>query len=1190
MKGGAAAKKPGAGGAQASISSFFKPKPAVPAGTNVRGSAATPSSANVVPRQPAANCEMPTRVGDDVMEIAEEPQPQAAAIAAGKRARAESDTKFATGTVHAESGACSDEEAPTRKTRRRARVSLKESSSEEEEEEEGARGATTRVVVDSDGGSEAAGGASSEPTPMRAAIKTKREPRPAISKPKMPSEPSDPKGKDAEETIDEKRHEMFVKKVGLFQKNEMMRAADTGSTEGREEIGSGKLQTCALTFPRSAKLTPFETQVVEIKNKHPDKVLLVECGYKYKFLGRDAEIAAKVLNIFHHIDHNFLTASIPTFRLQVHTRRLVEAGYKVGVVRQMETAALKAAGDNRNKQFKRELCEVYTKSTMLVEDVDVLGEHAHVNGGSSANSVYMMCICEHVVEGEQVRIGMVCIDTASGDIVYDEWEDSELRQNLASRVVHLAPRELLLPEGLSKTTERLLKRLVAPLAMSQASEVRVEMMKKHHFVRESAEKRIGKFFQDASKRSGDDDACIDGDNACEIGCVSEGTIGSLGGESVMSLPTPVVCCLGGLLHYLSEFKLDRVLGLTSNFWRFSSPSHMMMDATTLMNLEVLQNQNDKTEHGSLLWLLKQTKTAFGARLLRHWITHPLLDKQRITARHDAVEELMEGPQATEAMAKHLKGIPDLERALTRLHYSKCSPNELVAVLRAFIKVGEIAKDAKKDVDTLRSSLLIWLVKGMPEPSSKLEGFLNAMDLKAACAVSSNGKAEPDTRNLLRGYKDRSQYPTIYDIKKDVADVEERLQEHLVHCRSLLGMRDLEYKTVLTSSHLLEVPNDKAGRVPKNWVKINGTKAAGRYHSPEVQELQQDLMRCHERLDAQTNTAWQEFQAQVAECYGTLHAVVQRLAVLDCLLSLSEVAKNGGWCRPTLYDDHQLRVVGGKHPTVDALMGGGYVPNDMDLSHGGQVAMVITGPNMGGKSSFMRANALLVIMAQVGSFVPADEMHMGVFDNVFTRMGAEDFIAQGRSTFMVELQEAADILVRATSRSLIIMDELGRGTSTHDGTAIAYATLRTLVQDIRAFTLFVTHYQLICQLQTEMPSQVGNYHMGYMEESENRIVFLYKLVTGSAKRSFGLNVALLAKLPEDIVQRAASMSQRLEAHVQEKLGECLAVLAAKVMHQVGTATESAGIDTAADEAANGLAGRLMAFAKEARQLLSARTLI
>jgi len=263
------------------------------------------------------------------------------------------------------------------------------------------------------------------------------------------------------------------------------------------------------------------------------------------------------------------------------------------------------------------------------------------------------------------------------------------------------------------------------------------------------------------------------------------------------------------------------------------------------------------------------------------------------------------------------------------------------------------------------------------------------------------------------------------------------------------------------------------------------------------------------------------------------------------------------------------------------MGGGYVPNDVTLSHSGQKAMVITGPNMGGKSSYMRKTALLVIMAQVGSFVPADELHMGVFDNVFTRMGAEDFIAQGRSTFMVELQEASDILVRATSRSLIIMDELGRGTSTHDGTAIAYATLRTLVEDVSAFTLFVTHYQLICQLETELPTKVGNYHMGYMEEGDNRIAFMYRLVKGSAKRSFGLNVALLAKLPQEIVDRAAHMSKRLEAQVQKKLGECVEDLSCKVLNEVVLSVP------AGDEA---MFDKLMSYSREAKQLLSARSLL
>ena len=204
-------------------------------------------------------------------------------------------------------------------------------------------------------------------------------------------------------------------------------------------------------------------------------------------------------------------------------------------------------------------------------------------------------------------------------------------------------------------------------------------------------------------------------------------------------------------------------------------------------------------------------------------------------------------------------------------------------------------------------------------------------------------------------------------------MERLLDEHLVSCRHLLGIRDLEYKSVLTTSYLLEVANDKQGKVPKSWLKINGTQKASRYHSPEIQELQEERMRLHERLDAEIKVAWQQFQSRVAECYGELHAVVQRLAVLDCLLSLADVARKGGWCRPQLYDEHQLRIVAGKHPMVDALMTGSYVPNDVELSHTAQVAMVITGPNMGGKSSYMRQTALLVIMAQVPSPRPVSSL-------------------------------------------------------------------------------------------------------------------------------------------------------------------------------------------------------------------------
>ena len=943
----------------------------------------------------------------------------------------------------------------------------------------------------------------------------------------------------------DKVHAAFVDKVSLF-RDKQLRTAQEG--EAAERTERGRLVPCALVLPHGAKATPMEQQVMAIKAKSPDTVLLIECGYKFKFFGRDAEIAAKVLNIFHHMDHSFLVASIPVFRLQVHLRRLVEAGYKVGVVRQTETAALKAVSANKSKQFERKLCEVYTKSTMLVEDVDVLGEHTNVATGGAGGSVYMMCVSEETCADDKVSIGVVCVDTASGDIVYDDFQDGTMRSELAARVTHLQPRELVLPDELSSESRKLLARLTGG-AQGDRGAARVETIAARHFAPASAAEAVRRFFEKQQKPSAQGAGGTGvGDGCAEMGCVREGQIGAWGAESVSKLPGVVQRCLGGLMHYLSEFKLEQVLSLTSNFWRFTSASHMALDASVLENLEVLRNQNDGAEHGSLLWLLKSTRTAFGARLLRHWVTHPLVDRARIVARHDAVQELMGDPPALEQLAAHLRGLPDLERALARVHYGKCTPHELVAVLRAFLRLAGLAADARAQAPDLRAELLRALVGQLPDVAPRLQALLDELHLPAATRADERGKPAPDHHNLLRGYRVRAQHPRIFDLKEEAAGVEAQLAVHLRDVRRLLGMPDLEYRSILTTPYLIEVPIAKNSKVPRDWLKMNGTQKCARYHSPEVQELYAKLLRVQESLDAECARAWLEWQHSVAECYPELRQMVQCLAVIDCLLSLASVAQNGGWTRPEMAPDgeHCLEIEQGRHPMVDAVMGSGFVPNSTALAAGGETAMVITGPNMGGKSSYIRQNALIVIMSQIGSFVPAEAVRMGVFDAVYTRMGAEDFIAQGRSTFMVELQEASDILRRATNRSLVIMDELGRGTSTHDGTAIAYAALRTLVEEIKCFSLFVTHYQLLCQMQEDLPGRVGNHHMSFLEQDGDRVAFMYRLVPGRAGASFGLNVALLANLPRKVVDVAKHKSGQLEQAVKQRVELRSGAVFARVM--------------------------------------------
>lgn len=344
--------------------------------------------------------------------------------------------------------------------------------------------------------------------------------------------------------------------------------------------------------------------------------------------------------------------------------------------------------------------------------------------------------------------------------------------------------------------------------------------------------------------------------------------------------------------------------------------------------------------------------------------------------------------------------------------------------------------------------------------------------------------------------------------------------------------------------MVEIKNSAVSCIPTDWVKVGSTKAVSRFHSPFVVENYRRLNQLREQLVLDCNAEWLDFLENFGEHYHTLCKAVDHLATVDCIFSLAKVAKQGSYCRPTLQEEKKIIIKNGRHPMIDVLLGeqDQFVPNSTSLSDSERV-MIITGPNMGGKSSYIKQVALVVIMAQIGSYVPAEEATIGIVDGIFTRMGAADNIYKGRSTFMEELTDTAEIIRKATPRSLVILDELGRGTSTHDGIAIAYATLEYFIRDVKSLTLFVTHYPPVCELEKRYPEQVGNYHMGFlvnedgskqdsgdMEQMPDSVTFLYQITRGIAARSYGLNVAKLADVPREILQKAAHKSKELEGLV------------------------------------------------------------
>ncbi|XP_014830349.1 PREDICTED: DNA mismatch repair protein Msh3-like isoform X1 [Poecilia mexicana] len=915
---------------------------------------------------------------------------------------------------------------------------------------------------------------------------------------------------------DEEDPELAVTNLGFC----LSKITKSGGREGGKVAESPSDSSAPCRRSRST-YTPLEQQVMELKQQHKDVLLAVECGYKYRFFGEDAEIAAKELNITCHLDHNFMTCSIPTHRLFVHVRRLVSHGHKVGVVKQTETSALKASGTNRNALFSRQLSALYTKSTLVGEDVNPVCRVADVEEGGCADVVsdppdsFLLCISENWDKvKKQLSVGVVAVQPSTGDVFLDCFPDGPSRSELEGRILRINPVEVLVPSDLSDQTSKLLLSIANASAQTD-DRIRVERRDSAEFEFTSAMNAVVKFYCHTPEKD------------------------SRSLSSVASFDSPVICCLGPLIQYLQEFNLERVLRNESSFRHLSSESGgMKLSAATLRNLEILNNQTDGSVRGSLLWVLDHVRTPFGRRLLRKWVSQPLTEPQCIAERQDAVQEMMESDSITlNSIRSLLSHLPDLERGICSIYHGKSSTQEFFLICSSLSRLGLELQALLPAVQAqIRSSLLRSLLLDTPDLLAPAHGFLKVLNEKAA---KSGNKTEL--------FSDLSGFPTLQERMNQIQSVLAEIQAHRKEVRLVLKAPALDYVSVSGQEFLIEVKNSLSTIVPPDWVKISSTKTVSRYHSPLLVERYKKLQQLREQLLLDCQREWTRFLDQFGEHYHTMKRAISHLATTDCLLSLAEVAKQGNYCRPKVCENnHQIMITDGRHPAIDLLMGehGQYVPNHTTLQRDGKRTMIITGPNMGGKSSYIRQVALICVMAQMGSYVPAREACLGVLDGIYTRMGASDNIFKGRSTFMEELTEASEIISQATERSLVILDELGRGTSTHDGIAIAYATLEYFIRDVKSFTLFVTHYPPLCELEQVFPQHVSNFHMAFLlsepdvttddgEVQPEFITFLYQLTKGAAGRSYGLNVARLADVPDPILHTASRKARELESLVNAR---------------------------------------------------------
>ena len=570
---------------------------------------------------------------------------------------------------------------------------------------------------------------------------------------------------------------------------------------------------------------------------------------------------------------------------------------------------------------------------------------------------------------------------------------------------------------------------------------------------------------------------------------------------------------GSLLKYLYETQKNSLAHMTS-IHPYVTGKFMIIDSSTRRNLELVETLREKSKRGSLLWVLDKTKTAMGARTLRSYIEQPLIDKAAITERLDAVTELNSHAITREELREYLNPIYDLERLITRVTYQTANPRDLIAFKNSIHMLPPI----KTLLNDFKSPLLI-----------KIQEQLDA--LEDIFSMIENGIIEEPPLLMHDGGIIKEGYHEEVDrLRKAKTEGKQWLAELEAKEREKTGIKNLKIKFNKVFGYYLEVTNSYKELVPDYFTRKQTLANAERYITPELKELEDVILGAEDKLTVLEYELFRTIRESIAAEVVRIQKTAKAVAHLDVLASLAYVAEQNHYCRPKLNENGTIDIKGGRHPVVEKMIHNDmFISNDTYLDNHKQRISIITGPNMAGKSTYMRQSALIVLMAQIGSFVPADSANIGIVDRIFTRVGASDDLASGQSTFMVEMTEVANILRNATSDSLLILDEIGRGTSTFDGLSIAWAVVEHISNPklLGAKTLFATHYHELTELEGKL-NNVNNYCIAVKEKGDD-IVFLRKIVPGGADKSYGIQVAKLAGLPDSVLERAKVIVEELSAN-------------------------------------------------------------
>ena len=811
------------------------------------------------------------------------------------------------------------------------------------------------------------------------------------------------------------------------------------------------------------EVTPMMAKYLETKKEYPDCILFYRLGDFYEMFFEDAKIASKELELTLTgkscgLEERAPMCGVPFHAVDSYLPRLVKKGYKVAICEQVEDPKL-AKG-----LVKREVVRIVTPGTNITE------------GAIPENkNNYLMCIACF-----EDKTGISVCDVTTGEFLLTEVDDTH---KIYDEIQKYEPTEIISNDAF----------FVCDLDL------------------EDIKGRMGVCISSLEPRYFDDDRC-------KRALVKHFKVNTLTGMGLDDFPTGIVAA-GAMMQYLIETQKTSLDHIT-HLYPYLSDKYMLLDSSSRRNLELIETLRDKSKRGSLLWVLDKTKTAMGGRMLRTFIEQPLVIRDEIINRQDAIEELTKHSINRDEIREYLNPVYDLERLLARVSYKTANPRDLIA-FKASLKMLPHIKTILNDFE---SSEMV----GINEEIDDLQDIYLLIEK----AIEDEPPLQIKEGGIIKSGFDEN-VDTLRRAKVEGRNWLSALEEE---DRARTGIKGLKVKYNKVFGYYFEVTNSYKDLVPDDYIRKQTLTNAERYTTPKLKELEDTILNAEDKLYGLEYELFVNIRDAIAGEVERIQRTAKAIAKLDVFTSLSLVAERNRYVRPSINEKGIIDIKDGRHPVVEQMIDNDlFISNDTYLDNNKNCISIITGPNMAGKSTYMRQVALIVLMAQMGSFVPAKKANISIVDRIFTRVGASDDLASGQSTFMVEMNEVANILRNATSNSLLILDEIGRGTSTFDGLSIAWAVVEHISNKrlLGAKTLFATHYHELTELEGKM-TNVNNYCIAVKEQGDN-IVFLRKIVKGGADKSYGIQVAKLAGVPDMVIDRAKEIvSQLVDNDISEKI--------------------------------------------------------